>query len=67
MKISEKVDKHTHLSKEKLVLKPPFPDGMKIEITSRCNYKCKYCGVRKSLRPIGDMDKEFLTPQYLHL
>lgn len=60
MKVSEKIDKHTHVPKEKLVLKPPFPDAIKIELTSKCNYKCEYCAVSKSLRPTGNMNKEFL-------
>lgn len=58
--ISERIDEHTHIPKEKLVLKPPFPKSIKIEITARCNYNCSYCATRKSLRPVGDMDKKFL-------
>ena len=58
--IAKKVDKHTHVPKEKLVLRPPFPDAIKIEITARCNFKCSFCASKRSLRPIGDIDKNFL-------
>ena len=58
--IMEKIDQHTHIPKEKLVLHPPFPDAIKIEITGRCNYNCSFCAQKSSLRKIGDIDKNFL-------
>jgi len=58
--IPEKIDAHTHIPSEKLILKPPFPDAIKIEITSRCNYNCNFCAVKTSKRPKGDINKEFL-------
>jgi MoaA/NifB/PqqE/SkfB family radical SAM enzyme len=54
------VDKHTHVPKEKLILNPSFPDSIKIEITSRCNYKCPYCLTWKTKRETGDIDRKFL-------
>jgi len=54
------VDTHTHVPKDKFVLCPPFPDSIKIEITSRCNNRCEYCLTWKSTRNVGDMDKKFL-------
>ncbi len=56
----EKIDEHTHLVKDKLILKPPFPDAIKIEVTARCNYNCSFCAQQRSLREIGDMDRNFL-------
>ena len=56
----DRLDLHTHVSKEKLIPRPPFPDSIKIEITSRCNYRCSYCASKRHLRPQGDIDKEFL-------
>lgn len=58
--IMEKVDQHSHVPKEKLVLHPPFPDAIKIEITGRCNYNCSFCAQKRSLRKIGDIDRNFL-------
>ena len=58
--IMERIDKHTHIPKEKLTLYPPFPDAIKIELTSYCNYNCSYCASKKSLRPKGNIDKNFL-------
>ena len=58
--IMEKVDEHTHVNNEKLVLYPPFPDAIKIEITGKCNYNCSFCAQKSSLRKIGDIDRNFL-------
>lgn len=58
--IMERIDAHTHTSKERLVLKPPFPDAIKVELTSYCNYNCSYCASKRSLRPMGNMDRDFL-------
>jgi pyruvate-formate lyase-activating enzyme len=58
--IMERLDRHTHVPAEKLVSRPTFPDAIKIEITSRCNYSCSYCASKRHLRPQGDMNREFL-------
>jgi len=58
--IMEKIDKHSHVPEDKLVLNPPFPDAIKIEITGRCNYNCSFCAQKSTLRKIGDIDKNFL-------
>jgi pyruvate-formate lyase-activating enzyme len=60
MKVTEKIDAHTHIPAERLVPRPPFPDAIKIEVTSRCNYRCSYCATGARLRPVGDMDRDFL-------
>ncbi len=59
-KITERIDNHTHIPKEKLNLYPTFPDAVKIEVTARCNSKCNFCAVSQGLREVGDMDSKFL-------
>lgn len=58
--IAERVDNHTHVPEEKLIAYPPFPDAIKIEVTALCNMQCSYCAQKRSLRPIGNMGKNFL-------
>ena len=36
----------------------PPPPSVKIELTSRCNYKCGFCATSQGLREKGDMDFE---------
>jgi len=58
--ISERVDSHTHVPTQKLVPEPPFPDAIKIELTSHCNYSCSFCASKRSLRAQGEIDRSFL-------
>lgn len=58
--ITERVDSHTHVPTRKLVPEPPFPDAIKIELTSHCNYNCSFCASKRSLRAQGQIDRSFL-------
>ena len=54
--IIERVDSATHIDSSRLMSPPSFPKSLKIEVTSRCNFNCSYCGVSRKLRKTGDMD-----------
>ena len=58
--ITKRIDAHTHIPQQKRVLRPPFPDAIKIELTTYCNHNCSFCAVKNSLRPMGNMNKDFL-------
>ena len=60
LSIPDRVDAHTHLSPDRLNESPSLPNSIKIEITSKCNYNCKFCAVSQKLRNLGDMDPNFL-------
>ena len=53
MTISYRIDERTDVVKA--TTNPPFPKSVKIEVTSRCNYKCMCCASHKGLREHGDM------------
>lgn len=59
--IVDKVDAVTKIGEERITggLQPP-PKSVKIELTGRCNLRCKYCGVatRKN-QPKKDMELDF--------
>lgn len=59
MKITEKVDGITLVPQNRLCLTPPCPKAVKMELTAKCNFKCKFCATADKLRPQGEMDKEF--------
>lgn len=62
MNITDKVDAVTKIGEDRKALggiQPP-PKSVKIELTARCNLRCKYCAVRTRTGKIApDMDFEF--------
>jgi MoaA/NifB/PqqE/SkfB family radical SAM enzyme len=56
MGITERIDKVTSIPKEYRGEVLPAPISVKIELTSRCNYKCHFCATSKGLRAKGNMD-----------
>jgi pyruvate-formate lyase-activating enzyme len=62
MDITHKIDAVTTIGKDRIAMggiQPP-PKSMKIELTARCNLRCKYCGLAtRDKQPAGDMDLEF--------
>lgn len=58
-KITDKVDAVTRISPLRLKMGgiQPAPKSVKIELTSRCNLRCKYCAVRtRNVKSSGDID-----------
>jgi len=59
MSIKERIDNITQISTAYSSVTPPIPESVKIELTARCNHKCKYCATRMNLRDKAEMDIEF--------
>jgi MoaA/NifB/PqqE/SkfB family radical SAM enzyme len=58
MSITERIDQITHIPKEYLTPTPPAPKSVKIELTSKCNYRCKFCPLvtREAKPQVMDFD-----------
>lgn len=60
MTITQRIDAITEIPPEYLREDPPAPRSVKIEISGRCNYACKFCALRtREKQPTQDMDFEF--------
>lgn len=57
IKITERIDNITHMPSAYYNATIPAPPAAKIELTSRCNFKCAFCATGQNLRPKKDMDK----------
>ena len=60
MNIIERVEKISHVASERFVPKPSLPNDVKIELTSRCNLNCSFCGLKDSKREKGDMSNKHI-------
>ena len=59
MSIKEHLKPITHIPDECLLVTPPVPKSVKIELVSHCNYKCQYCAITfRNGNPVKDMDWE---------
>ncbi len=54
--ITEKLKNITHISADYLVPNPPVPKSVKIELSSGCNYRCKFCSIIDRPYKPKDMD-----------
>ena len=55
MTITERIDAVTRIPPEYLREDPPAPPSAKIELTSRCDYRCDFCASSQNKRTKGDM------------
>ena len=57
MAITDRIDNITKISEPYFTETPPAPKSVKIEISGRCNYSCKFCALRtRDKQPTADMD-----------
>ncbi|HZM46202.1 MAG TPA: radical SAM protein [Burkholderiales bacterium] len=55
--ITDRIDATTRIPPRFLRADPPAPRSVKIEISSRCNYRCGFCALRtREKQPKWDMD-----------
>ena len=62
MNITDKVDAVTKIGEDRIAMGgiQPAPKSVKIELTARCNLRCRYCAVRtRKGATVPDMDFEF--------
>ncbi len=58
-RITERIDRITHISDEYRYAKPPIPRSVKIELTARCDFQCFFCASHSRLRDKSDMGIDF--------
>lgn len=58
--ITEKIDGITKVPDNYRTPTPPAPRSVKIELSPRCNYRCKFCSLRiRECQPTPDQDMSF--------
>ena len=61
MTITSRIDNVTYITPEFRSLRLPAPPSVKIEITSRCPYRCKFCVKSMNDYPAKEMDRSFYS------
>lgn len=61
MKVTERIDAITHIPVDYRKEELPAPPSVKIELTGKCNHKCRFCGTGTGLRDVGNMEWELYT------
>lgn len=56
--ITTRIDGITHIPEDRLKVIAPAPRSVKIELTNKCNYKCKFCPLAERHSPTSVMDFE---------
>lgn len=57
--ITDRIDNIIRIPEDYRCVKPPVPKSVKIELTSRCNYRCGFCSLRARTDKPQDMDFKF--------
>ena len=69
--ITQRIDRTTFITKDRLKTIIPPPKSVKIELSARCNFRCKFCGLMaREKQPIKDMDFELfkkITKEMLNI
>ena len=63
--ITERIDAITHIPTERRTTTPPAPRSVKIELTARCNYRCKFCAL--ALRPPSQQSGDMAWPLFARI
>jgi radical SAM protein with 4Fe4S-binding SPASM domain len=61
LSITKRLNNITHIPKGRLLEAPPVPRSVKIELTAKCNYKCKYCSIGYRKEKPQDMEWSLFT------
>ena len=60
--ITNRIDAITHIPEAARSVTPPAPRSVKIELTARCNYRCKFCAL--ALRPPSQQSGDMAWPLF---
>ena len=56
-KITDQIDRITRISAQYMGVHIPAPRSVKIEVSPRCNYRCRFCALRtRKKQPTADID-----------
>lgn len=60
--ITKRIDSITRIDDDHLGTRIPAPKSVKIELTARCNYRCKFCALAtRDDQPRNDMDPDLFS------
>lgn len=54
--ITKRLKNITHIPEQSLVENPPIPRSVKIELSSKCNYRCQFCCINDRLHQAKNME-----------
>lgn len=66
-RITDRIDAITNIPPGYRTVTPPAPRSVKIELTSRCNFRCTFCARGDELRPQNHMDRNLFEDLLLEM